>query len=78
MTTSGGYVLASDNKGACSKLQTPQTKSATGTGTLTFSAYGIYTRIYKLFTVVSSQGNRVQNELDIGIVCDCPFLYARH
>ncbi|XP_078324139.1 uncharacterized protein LOC144622557 [Crassostrea virginica] len=39
VTTSGGYVLASDNKGACAQIQTPQTKSATGTGTLTFSAY---------------------------------------
>ena len=41
VTTSGGYVLASDNKGACVQDQTPQNKSATGTGTLTFSSYGI-------------------------------------
>ncbi|XP_078324131.1 uncharacterized protein LOC111125499 isoform X3 [Crassostrea virginica] len=40
VTTSGGYVLASDNKGACVQEQTPQKKSATGTGTLTFSSYG--------------------------------------
>nr|XP_022325138.1 uncharacterized protein LOC111125514 isoform X4 [Crassostrea virginica] len=38
MTTSGGYVLASDNKGACVQDQTPHNKSATGTGTLTFSS----------------------------------------
>ena len=41
MTTSGGYVLASDNKGACVHDQTPHNKSATGTGTLTFSSNGI-------------------------------------
>ena len=40
VTTSGGYVLASDNKGACVQDQTPQNKSVTGTGTLTFSSYG--------------------------------------
>ncbi|XP_078324037.1 uncharacterized protein LOC144622549 [Crassostrea virginica] len=39
VTTSGGYVLASDNKGACVQDQNPQSKSATGTGTLTFSLY---------------------------------------
>nr|XP_022325130.1 uncharacterized protein LOC111125510 [Crassostrea virginica] len=38
VTTSEGYVLASDNKGACVQDQTPQNKSATGTGTLTFSS----------------------------------------
>ena len=37
VTTSGGYVLASDNKGACVQDQIPQSKSASGTGTLTFS-----------------------------------------
>lgn len=37
--SSGGLVYASDNKGACLTNQDPQTKSATGTGTLTFSAY---------------------------------------
>ena len=41
VTTSGRYVLASDNKGACVEDQTPQKKSATGTGTLTFSSNGI-------------------------------------
>ena len=35
--TSDGYVLASDNKGACVQDQNPQSKSASGTGTLTFS-----------------------------------------
>nr|XP_034301355.1 uncharacterized protein LOC105324560 isoform X1 [Crassostrea gigas] len=37
--SSGGLVYASDNKGACLSDQDPQTKSVTGTGTLTFSAY---------------------------------------
>lgn len=37
--SSGGLVYASDSKGACLSNQDPQTKSATGTGTLTFSAY---------------------------------------
>ena len=41
VTTSGRYVLASDNKGACVQDQTPQNKSVTGTGTLMFSSYGI-------------------------------------
>nr|XP_034300621.1 uncharacterized protein LOC105322610 [Crassostrea gigas] len=35
----GGLVYASDNKGMCLPNQDPQTKSATGTGTLTFSAF---------------------------------------
>ncbi|XP_052675031.1 uncharacterized protein LOC128156782 [Crassostrea angulata] len=35
----GGLVFASDNRGVCLPNQDPQTKSATGTGTLTFSAY---------------------------------------
>ena len=39
--TSGGHVLASDNKGACVQDQIPQNKSATGTGALTFSSYCI-------------------------------------
>uniref|UniRef100_A0A8W8LEP0 DUF7042 domain-containing protein n=1 Tax=Magallana gigas TaxID=29159 RepID=A0A8W8LEP0_MAGGI len=37
--SSGGLVYASDNKGMCLPNQDPQTKSATGTGTLTFSAF---------------------------------------
>eukprot|EP00105_Crassostrea_gigas_P005964 XP_011419732.1 PREDICTED: uncharacterized protein LOC105322610 [Crassostrea gigas] len=37
--SSGGLVYASDNKGACLTNQDPHTKSATGTGTLTFSAF---------------------------------------
>eukprot|EP00105_Crassostrea_gigas_P043458 XP_019927606.1 PREDICTED: uncharacterized protein LOC105339857 [Crassostrea gigas] len=37
--SSGGLVYASDNKGVCLSNQDPQTKSATGTGTLSFSAF---------------------------------------
>lgn len=37
--SSGGLVYASDNKGVCLTNQDPQTKSANGTGTLTFTAY---------------------------------------
>lgn len=37
--SSGGLVYASDSKGVCLTNQDPQTKSATGSGTLTFSAY---------------------------------------
>uniref|UniRef100_A0A8W8L8W6 Uncharacterized protein n=1 Tax=Magallana gigas TaxID=29159 RepID=A0A8W8L8W6_MAGGI len=37
----GGLVYASDNKGMCLPNQDPQTKSATGTGTLTFSAFSM-------------------------------------
>lgn len=39
MKSSGGLVYASDNKGVCLPNQDPQTKSSTGTGTLTFSAF---------------------------------------
>ncbi|XP_052719398.1 uncharacterized protein LOC128191368 [Crassostrea angulata] len=39
VNSSGGYVYASDNKGACVQNQDPLTKTATGTGTLTLSAY---------------------------------------
>lgn len=41
MKSSGGLVYASDNKGMCLPNQDPQTKSATGTGTLTFSAFSM-------------------------------------
>uniref|UniRef100_K1P6M4 Uncharacterized protein n=1 Tax=Magallana gigas TaxID=29159 RepID=K1P6M4_MAGGI len=39
VTSSGGYVYASDNIGACVQNQSPYNKSVTGTGTLVLSAY---------------------------------------
>eukprot|EP00105_Crassostrea_gigas_P044190 XP_019928338.1 PREDICTED: uncharacterized protein LOC105341868 [Crassostrea gigas] len=38
LNSSDGFVYASDNKGACVPEQDPQTKLATGTGTLILSA----------------------------------------
>ncbi|XP_062567925.1 uncharacterized protein LOC134230166 [Saccostrea cucullata] len=39
VTTSGGKVFASDNKGACGQNQSPTTKMSTGAGKLEFVAY---------------------------------------
>ncbi|XP_062571983.1 uncharacterized protein LOC134233939, partial [Saccostrea cucullata] len=39
VTTSGGKVVASDNKGACGQSQSPTTKMSTGAGTLEFVSY---------------------------------------
>ena len=67
MTTSGGYVLASDNKGACVQDQTPQKKSATGTGTLTFSSYGIphiYLEVQKYFGTMHFTSFHIQTRAD--------------
>ena len=73
VTTSGRYVLASDNKGACVQDQTPQKKSATGTGTLTFSSYGIpyiYLEVQKYFrTMHFTSHMRIKERL-----CMCCFV----
>uniref|UniRef100_K1QYD3 Uncharacterized protein n=1 Tax=Magallana gigas TaxID=29159 RepID=K1QYD3_MAGGI len=49
LNSSDGFVYASDNKGACVPEQDPQTKLATGTGTLILSA--------RAFKSASSQKN---------------------
>lgn len=49
MKGSDGFVYASDNKGACVPEQDPQTKLATGTGTLILSARGMEIIFYRYF-----------------------------
>lgn len=49
VNSSDGFVYASDNKGACVPEQGPQTKLATGTGTLILSARGMEIIFYRYF-----------------------------
>lgn len=49
MKSSDGFVYASDKKGACVPEQDPQTKIATGTGTLILSARGMENIFYRYF-----------------------------
>lgn len=49
VNSSDGFVYASDNKGACVPEHDPQTKLATGTGTLILSARGMEIIFYRYF-----------------------------
>eukprot|EP00105_Crassostrea_gigas_P007659 XP_011421976.2 PREDICTED: uncharacterized protein LOC105324561 [Crassostrea gigas] len=53
VTSSGGYVYASDNIGACVQNQSPYNKSVTGTGTLVLSAYKTRSSISDVTTETS-------------------------